>query len=293
VTLSVYNSAGERVEILLVEKSPQPVTSLRLGPGNSITSLAGPDSAVTLYWNGTPLSSWNGTNASGNPVSNGTYFLKVDSVDSQGSDQSVVQNVTVSRPLGTVLAEICNAAGEVVKTLYAAQGAGGPVTAVELSSALLQTSPTASGAVTIGMSNGMTLVWNGNGAGGSLVTNGVYYLEIISDNGGGGEEVITRDLTVVNSGRPGAGVIAYPNPWQSGDPAVTFKASSSTALTLSARLYDLEGERVAVVEGPPGTGQATWACGTSASGVYIAVVESRDSDGNLTARQSLRVMIKH
>jgi flagellar hook assembly protein FlgD len=292
VTLSVYNSAGELVKILLVEKSTQPVTSLRLGPGNSITSLTGPDSAVTLYWNGTPLSSWNGTNSSGNPVSNGTYFLKVDSVDSLGSDQSVVQNVTVSRPLGTVLAEICNAAGEVVKTLYAAQGAGGPVTAVQLSSPLLQENPAASSPVTIAMSNAMTLVWDGIGAGGSLVTNGVYYLEIISDNGGGGEEVITRDLTVVNSGRPGAGAIAYPNPWQNGDPAITFKASLPD-LTLSARLYDLAGERVAVLGGPPGTGQATWACGASASGLYIAVVELRDDNGNLAATQNLKVMIKH
>jgi flagellar hook assembly protein FlgD len=293
VTLSVYNSAGERVETLLVEKSPRPVTSLQLGPGNSITSLTGPGCAVTLYGNGTPLASWNGTNASGSPVSNGTYFLKVDSVDSLGSDQSVVQTVTVSRPLGVVMAEICNAAGEVVKTLYAAQGAQGPVTAVQLSSALLQTGPTAPGAVTIGMSNGTTLVWDGSGAGGSLVTNGVYYLEIISDNGDGGEEVITRDLMVVNSGRPGAGVIAYPNPWQGGDPAITFKASSPQALTLSARLYDLAGERVAVLQGPVGTGQATWACGTNASGVYIAVVELLDESGNLTARQNLRVVIKH
>jgi hypothetical protein len=293
VTLSVYNSAGELVEKLLVEKSPRPVTSLTLDPGNSITSLTGAGSAVTFYWNGTPLSSWNGTNASGSPVSNGTYFLKVDSVDSLGSDQSVVQEVTVSRPLGTVLAEICNSAGEVVKTLYAADGAGVPVTEVQLSSSSLQTGMAAQNPVTIGMSDGMTLVWNGIGGGGTQVTNGVYYLEIISEDGSGGEEVITRDLTVVNSGRPGGTIVAYPNPWQKGDPGITFKASAPAGLTLNVWLYDLAGEKVGFLQGPAATGQATWVGGSMASGVYIAVLELRDGGGNLTARQELKVTIKH
>jgi hypothetical protein len=292
VTVGVYNSAGELVKNLLVEKSPQPVTAITLGPENSITSLAGPNNAVSIYWSGDLLTVWNGTNAAGNPVSNGTYYLKVDSVNSLGSDQSVVHEVTVSRTLGTVVAEICNTAGEVVRNLYETDGVGGPITAVQLSSSILHTGSTAQSPMTIGLSNGVTLVWNGTSAGGTMVTNGVYFLEIFSSNGTGGEEVITKDLTVLNSGGPAAGVYAYPNPWQSGDPPLTFKASSAQPLTLKVRLYDLAGERITVFSGFPGTGQAILPSGTPASGVYIAVVELWDSNGDMTARQSLKVMIR-
>ncbi len=292
VTVGVYNSAGELVENLLVERSSQPVTAVTLGPGNSITSLTGPNNAVSIYWGGNLLSVWNGKNASGNPVSNGTYYLKVDSVNSLGSDQSVIQDVTVSRFLGTVVAEICNAAGEVIRNLYEADGVGGPVTAVQLSSLVLQAGSTAQGLVTIGMSNEVTLVWDGTGSAGSMVTNGVYFLEVFSENGTGGEEVITKDLTVVNANRSPAGVYAYPNPWQNGDPPLTFKTSSTQILTLKVRLYDLAGEKIAVFSGAPGSGQALLPSGTIAGGVYVAVVELWDGNGSMTARQSLNVMIR-
>ncbi len=293
VTVAVYNSAGELVEKLLVEKAPQPVTSITLGSGNAITSLTGPNDAVSILWNGNLLSAWNGTNISGYPVSNGIYYLKVDSVNSLGSDQSVVQEVTVSRPLGAVSVVICNAAGEVVRILYKVDGAAGPVTAVQLSSLVLQTSLTTSNPVTIGMSNGVTLAWDGSCSGGTLATNGVYYLEIFSENGTGGEEVITKDLTVVNSSGSGNGVVAYPNPWQSGGPPLTFRASTTQPLTLKVRLYDLAGEKVAVFMGLPGTSQAFLPNGTVASGVYVAVVELWDANGFMIARQNLKVMIRH
>ena len=291
ITVGVYNSAGELVKKLLVERSPQPVTAITLGPGNSITSLTGPNNTVSVYWNGNLLTVWNGTNASGNPVSNGTYYVKVDSVDSLGSDQSVIQDVTVNRSLSKVVVEICNAAGEVVRNLYEADGAG-PVTAVQLSSLILETGSTAQSLVTIGMSNGAILVWDGSGAGGTMVTNGVYFLEIFSENGTGGEEVLTKDLTVINSDRSVVGVYAYPNPWQSGDPPLTFKVSSTQPMTLKVRFYDLAGERVAIFSGPPGGSQALFPNDTIASGVYIAVVELWSVNGDMTARQSLKVMIR-
>jgi hypothetical protein len=125
------------------------------------------------------------------------------------------------------------------------------------------------------------------------VTNGVYYLEITSDNGTGTEEVITKELTVVNSGRAAGGVIAYPNPWQQGDPAITFQASSTQPLTLKVWLYDLAGEKVGFLEGAPGTGQAVLPHPSFASGIYIAAVELWDANGDLTARQSLKVLIRH
>lgn len=292
VTLSIYNSAGELVKVLLVEKAAQPITALILAPGNAITGFTGSGSAVSILGNGALLSAWNGTNGAGEPVLNGTYYVKVDNVDADGSDQSTIQTVTVSRPLDEVKAEICNGAGEVVRVLYQQDGATGPVTAMELSSQVLQTGP-GQVPMTIGLSDGTTLTWDGRASDGSLVTNGLYYLEVFSQSGSDGEEVLTENVTVVNNGRSGQGVFAYPNPWHSGDPPITFQCSSPQPLTLKVWIYDAAGEKVDLLEGPAGTSQAVLDNKTPASGVYIALVEARDANGNLDGRQALKIVIKH
>jgi flagellar hook assembly protein FlgD len=292
VVVGVYNAAGELVKQILVEHSPAEVTSVDLTPGSGITSLLGPGGAVSIYWNGSLLCAWDGTNSPGHPVSNGAYFLKVDSIDSLGSDLSVVKTVTVSRAFGTVLAEICNETGEVVRTLYDQEGPGGPVTAIQLSSAVLKPGSDTPGPVTIGMNNGVTLTWDGTGSGGATVTNGVYYLEVYSSIGTASVETLTDRLTVINGGKAGAMVLAFPNPWAKGDPPLTFKVFPPQAVTLKIRLYDLAGEKAADFEGSTGAGQAFWDPGTLASGTYIALVESRDLNGNLTARQTLKVALK-
>lgn len=247
---------------------------------------------VSIYWNGILQTAWNGTNASGNPVLNGTYYVKVDNVDSTGSDQSALQTVTVSRPLDTVEAEICNEAGEVVRILYQQNGASGPVTAVQLSSSTVQEG-SAQGGVTISLSNGTTFTWDGRAANGNQVTNGLYYLEVFSQSGMDGEEVLTKDVTVVDSGRAGLGVFAYPNPWRVGEPPLTFQCSPTQPLTLKVWIYDLAGEKVDVLEGPQGANQVVLNNKTLASGVYVAMVDLLDGNGNLEGRQTLKVMLEH
>lgn len=291
VFVRVYNAAGELVKVILEEDSSQEVTSLT-STGSVITSLQGAGSTVSLDWNGNLLATWNGTNGAGQPVSNGVYFIRVDSVDSLGNVVSVGQAVTVSRTYQTVLVEILNEAGEVVDTLYSADGQA-PVTSVQLSSSLLKLGPPGQGPLTIGMNNGVTLTWNGTGAGGAPLTSGVYYLEIFPANGTGTAPVITEILTVVDSGGTGAGVLACPNIWKPGDPPVTFDCFSSQPLTLKVRLYDLAGERITTFTGGAGTSQAVYDPNTLASGVYIALVESWDMSGTLTARQTLKIEVRH
>ena len=279
------------MKVLLAEKAAQPITALSLVPGNAITGFTGPGGAVSILGNGAFLSAWDGTNSSGKAVLNGTYYVKVDNVDADGSDQSTIQTVTVSRPLDEVKAEICNEAGEVVRVLYQQDG-GGPVTAVRLSSQALQAGPGGS-PVTIGLSDGTTLTWDGRAADGSLVTNGLYYLEVFSQSGTDGEEVLTENVTVVSNGRGGPQVFAYPNPWRSGEPPLTFQCLSTQPLTLKVLVYDLAGEKVDLLEGPAGSGQAVLNNKTLASGVYVAVVEVRDATGALQGRQALKIAVEH
>jgi hypothetical protein len=125
------------------------------------------------------------------------------------------------------------------------------------------------------------------------VTNGLYCIEIFSPNGMNGEDVLTKNVMVVDNGRGGLGVLAYPNPWRGEEAPLTFQCSSTQPLTLKVLLYDLAGELVAVLEGPPGANQAFLENKIFASGIYVAVVELRDGNGNLAGRQTLKVLIEH
>lgn len=92
------------MKLVLSEDAAQEVTGLTLN-ANTITSLTGPGSMVSLSWNGSLLATWDGTGSLGQPVSNGVYYIRVDSIDGQGNVVTVGQSVTVSRTFGTVSVE--------------------------------------------------------------------------------------------------------------------------------------------------------------------------------------------
>lgn len=292
VKVGIYNAAGELVKQVLTENSSQAIGSLSLPSGNAITSLTGQGSSISIYANGVPLATWDGSGASGNPVSNGSYFVRVDSIDSQGTDQSFSENVTVSRPLGKITAVICNAAGEVVRVLYTVTTGttNDAVTSLQLSSSVLTVGPP-SAQVILEMNNGLSVAWDGRGSNGQLVTNGVYFVQVYSTNGTGGEQVLTQQVTVINGGTRGGIVTACPNIWVPGDPPIVVK-SSQTSLTLNVKLYDLAGERVGDFQGASGSSQAALDLDHLAAGVYIALTELWDGNGELVSRQTLKVAVR-
>ncbi|HTC20339.1 MAG TPA: hypothetical protein VK859_05810, partial [bacterium] len=295
VTVSVYNEAGELVKQIAVLQLTEPVSSLQWPSGTTISGL---NQALPFYDLGHLIGQWDGTNSNGNPVSNGVYHIQVSSVDPTGVVNTVTQEVAVSRTLTLLSADIYNEAGEIVRHLYSGLSDTNSPAPLNLqlsgtvinpeSSAVNGTLPSS---ITINLGNGVTFAWDGRSDGGAWVSNGQYYLELHTSDGPGNETQI-RQITVEGSASPGI-FSAQPNILKPSQMATLFRADSASPLTLQARIYDLAGELVKVIQGTAGTNQAGWDAAGVASGLYFAELEGVDANGNLMGRQILKVLVMH
>jgi flagellar hook assembly protein FlgD len=302
VSVNVYNSAGEVVKTIFVKQFIQPVNSISL-PSNIISTLTGPGSTIQIYYQGVLIGTWDGSNNSGNPVSNGTYQIQVDNTGVSGVVTSVSQQVMVNRQLSNVTASIFNSAGEVVRNLYqvVADSTSSEMTNVSLSTNTFQPGiPVTSSQlnsvqilVMTSSSTAVTLSWNGTNDTGSVVTPGRYEIEVHWDNGQGGELNITRAILVLAGTGSGGMVVARPNVLAKGITETTFDGSSvPNAMSLKVNLYTISGQLVTVV-GPSGTATALWSATGVASGIYIASVEVMDGNGSVIHQQRLKLLVIH
>ncbi len=258
---------------------------------------------MTVYFDGVPLGSWNGTTTNGSLVSNGIYYVKVDSISNLGVDVSTTQQVTVDRTLYQSSILIYNEAGEVVKHLYVyTDDPGKPgVGSVQLSSTVIEPGM-AQGAgtpsqLTITLSNGTTVVWDGTTDSGSFVQSGQYFVEVHTMDGKGGETTVIKEVAVEDRNSVnGIGVVtAWPNQLVAakGLMTTTFHNNSSMSLTLKVSIYTLAGELVQASTGAAGTNQASWDASQVASGAYLAVVEILNPNGGLAGKQILKLIVLH
>ena len=302
VRVSVYNEAGEVIKVILVQKMDHPIEGLTLQGSNTITSLKGPTGHIDIYYQGVYVGTWDGTNASGDPAPNGVYNIKADNVDNFGVVRSATQQAMVSRSLYKSTVLVYNSAGEIVRHLYSYvddPGLAG-VSGVQLSTSVIKPSygqpAGVPSEVTISLSNGTTVVWDGRSDTGVFVQSGQYFLEIHSSDGTGGDATVTKQVSVQDADRNGGmgDVLILPNvvePAKKGG-AVTFTTAAGANLSLRARVYTMAGELVTALEGVPGSGIIAWNAAGLASGLYITVVEVKDGNGAFMGRQTKKIIIR-
>ena len=299
VKLAVYNSAGELVKQIWVQELSQQVTNFSLLQTPSITSLHG---VVYVEVNGEQIATWDGTNQTGDPVSNGGYYIKVDNIDPFGVDTSVSETVTVSRSIAKIQVNIYNEAGEVIKHLYAYADDPGNLSlgSVAFSSGVIQPTmgtPTPNGMsqLTLTFPNGVTMTWDGTNDGGQVATDGVYTVEVHWVNGSGGDEVIAHNVTVERGNNPSTNgnVLAEPNILTGSASGTTVSINSTLSLTLTASVYDMAGELVKrPVTGPAGSGSVPVDVSSLASGLYFVVVDLTNPDGHVIQKQVTQIVIR-
>jgi uncharacterized repeat protein (TIGR01451 family) len=299
VQVAVYNSAGELVKTLLNQNFAQAIQSFQV----SSALLTDQISSIAVSILGAPAASWNGTSQNGTLVSNGQYYINVQSTNSLGAVTTVTKTVTVSRSLSTLSVAVYNEAGEVVKHLYQALVPTGSNTiqSLVLSSKVISPGGPANSTGTVTQttiqvamsSGGVTVVWDGSNDAGSIVTNGQYFVEANWVNDGVVQTII-QNVTVLNSGGGLAQgqVIAQPNLLVGGQTTTLLKVNSTLRLTLTARFYAISGELVGTAQGLPGTNQVSWDAAGVASGFYLAVVELHDSEG-MIGRQIIHLIVRH
>lgn len=301
VRVGVYNEAGELVKQLAAVQLPQAVGTINFKPGNSITSVNGPTGQIQIYFGHYLLGTWDGNNSSGNPVSNGEYHLKIDSIDSRGAITSVIQPVVVSRPVAKVSVNIYDSAGETVRHLYAllSDPAGVELSNIALSSSTLRPGPVvATGQPSnvqiqvLTSGTPVTLYWDGTNDSGAFVSPGHYQLAIHWTDGQGNESNIIRGILVTGSTSEGT-VTAAPNVLSKGTSTTIFTVNSSQTLTLRIKVFTVMGEMVDSLEGAGGSNQAAWNASAFASGLYVAHVEILSPSGGVVGQQNVKVVIIH
>ena len=297
VQVGIYNEAGELIKTLTVPNLSQGVGSIQL----SSPSLTDEVNAIAVSLSASAAVSWDGTNQGGTLVSNGQYYIKVQSTGPSGVVTTVTRTVAVSRSLATLSVEVYNEAGEVVKTIYQAvtvNGAGS-LQALDLSQPVI--APGGPSSTTGTPSNTMifltvagatvTLAWDGTTDQGQMVVSGQYLVEA-RWVGGAEDQTIIKQISVIG-GRGSSGPLqAQPNVISGGQTTTVFSVGSSSSLTLKLRVYDTAGELAAAAEGGTGTNLVSFNAAGLANGLYIAVADLEGPNG-FEGRQTTRFVVLH
>jgi hypothetical protein len=230
-------------------------------------------------------------------VANGSYFVKVDSVDPYGTTTSVTKSLTVNRRVVILTVTIYNDAGEVVRHLYQTQPATDTaVTDVTLSTTVIHPggdgkdgiSPT----VGIVLSDGVATVWDGTSDSGNNVQDGSYFIHLKVENASNGTLDITKPISVLDSRANTGNTGVWPNVVSPDNPKVTLHAGKlGSDQLIHAVLFTIAGSKAGQVEGLTGQNDLTWDLGAYASGLYIVVMDTREN-GLLKDRTTLKLMVR-
>ena len=293
VTVAVYNSAGEVVKTFPVKYLSNPVDDMEVAGNGAITMAGG---SVTMTWGGgRVLGTWDGTGNNGQAVADGTYYVKVDSVDAYGTTTSVTKPLTVSRSVSQVTLTVYNQAGEVVRHLLSTwSGPIDNVTTARLTASVISpTNGSGSDGVTetVVMSGNAALgTWDGRNDNGAIVNNGQYHIEVSVKDGKGGSSSVDLAVAVLSVREGGKTMVVKPNVLTEGNRVGVIEGGVMGG-TVNVKVYALTGALAMNLRGVPGAGMVEVDSASLASGMYILVGEVRDAGGAVKQDFRTKVMV--
>ena len=308
VTVSIYNSAGERVRTVFEGSLTDKPTGLTVGnlPANGngalplqffLTGGAGALGGMV----------WNTDNDNGQNVDGGTYYVKIDTEDSTGQIVSFSQGVSVLSPSGGNSLAIFSPSGELVREI--------PLSG--LPSALVDFSVDAGRGIsaTNGDPSGSTpalsftlkdatgaehpWVWDGLNSLGQPVQSGTYIVRLVHSELGTATTVKTEAVTLLATPgglpeRSAASAIIAPQPYSSA------AAQAGQGLSLQyvpipgvagrVYLYNLAGELVAQGLDGNSVGSISLPGDKLAGGIYLVDFELQNGSA-LLARRAMKMVI--
>ena len=310
VKVSVFNSSGELVKTLDTFELESAISSFSLS-GDLIQT---DGDAVKILSQGMTLDAWDGTNVKGDKVSNGTYFIVVNSTDPFGVSTTVTQQTTVLLKSNTMQFTVFNGSGETVMTLSKQQLEaliGGPLQTADYNLGLVTFSPTVitpsygnptgnGSSVLITLGSGRSFWWEGVNAGGAIVASGQYTLAFTSQISGQAQENISENVTVLDqNSSPIVKVLVEPNLVylnQTQKVMFALTLNASQADNVQVKIYTLAGELVGPVlmNNIGNLNWVTWNLSGSnlASGMYFADIELREGNQVLD-RKIVKLAILH
>ena len=292
LVLAVYNSAGERVNALY--EGPAVVGAGTLALDRDNLALGGADLQIQVPGTLAGGLAWNGSTDSGQSVSTGIYYVKMETHDPFGSVSSVILPVAVvdARPAQSI--EVFNSAGERVRSLAlpAALGTNG----FDLGSdTLLVGSAGLPGLkidVRLGQGQVLSSLWDGRTDAGDWAESGIYSIVLLSRQGSEGTRVMAKSVQVLRAPGDDAAADAHPleNPLPAAQRDLRISYAYHNGLQATADLYSLAGERVAGGDDNAQVGLIHLDAGRLSAGVYLVRLQVA-SGGLVCGRKTLKVAI--
>ena len=295
ISIGVYNSAGELVKTVAVEPASTLLTTVDFSEGsNTDPTTVIPGQPLTMYLPGmiTPddmgqtgtAFTWDGTTNAKQPAASGSYYIKIQQVDTYNHVSVLIRDFSVMQVEQYVELIVYNSAGEIVYDHKQYTNAPNNVTLRLADIIPVQKGGNNNIQVIYGPALTDYITWNGLNSNGVAVESGTYEIKILSRTLEGSEVTASKTVIVLSEGSKYLDNIkAYPNPY-TGTGNITFAWTSAYTGKITIRIYNMSGEIVRTLSGDLGAGSLAWNCTNGAGslvsqGYYVAVLTSQDDQG--------------
>ncbi|MCE5301287.1 MAG: hypothetical protein LLG37_10520 [Spirochaetia bacterium] len=301
LVIEAFNSAGEKVKIIVETPISADINDVYMMLGNSETAVYNPATGtlnflfpgiITPDQEGTTQTSinipWGGLNSAGQEVTPGLYYIKISTTDEFGHVNTVSKEVTILNSENKTLIKIYNSAGELVRIL---EKPGVPSGNISLGIEDVVQVGKDMNNITIEYAPGSSIQWDGKNSNGVTVSSGVYEVQVEVQTAEGTSTVASKSVTVLSAGDKAllTGVKAYPNPLTIADELdhdITIQWTAAEDGEAFISIYNMAGEKVdgfrtTLAAGVTGVKWTLKAADVKfSSSVYVIIIEAKAAGGS-------------
>jgi len=310
LVIEIYNEAGEKVALVtdaLISRDIDDIVmtvdgeeSNVFNPGESALKFEFPGIKVTGQGDEDASFEWAGINDNGQSIGQGIYYAKIAVQDPYGHVETRVKEIHLVEQESYVRVTVYNAAGEVVNVI---KRENPPTTIINMGAQNVFVVGENQDVKFVYGAGGEFVEWDGKNLEGSLVSNGVYQLQVDVVTKAGYTVGGSKAITIINleSDEILGSVKAYPNPvvidkYNYGYP-VTVSWTGLYPGKVKVRIYNMAGEIVKKLESGMQAGSVVWDLTTEAgekasSGFYVAVITGMRDTGEFEFKKIKLAVIK-
>lgn len=295
IRIGIYNPAGELVRTLLVSPVTDYVTAVDLSvdgsAGKIVTtggtmsiSLPGVETPGTYGMGGTVVL-WDGSGDTGQDVSPGAYYLKIEQTDAYNHTNVTIENIFVVALEEYVLVTIYNAAGEIVRLMRQESAPASDTLRLSMSDSVATGKTTV---ISYGTDPGDNVSWDGKNDMGLIVGSGTYEVKVKVKKADGRAVEASKTFVVLTQEQDYlTGVKAYPNPYSrelTTAPMIFAWDATTVQGDIKVKIYNIKGEKAREITARLSDGSIEWdgkgrGGARVSSGVYVAFFEAVSSEG--------------
>jgi len=288
-SLDLYNQAGELVRVIASGVPVQGQLADFTVTDPTFSPQAGQQAVILV--DGVTYQ-WNGSNAGGQVVTSGTYYVQLKSTDNTGDQTVYTHSVTVLDSGKQFSLKIYNSAGELVRTLALGTYAGAMPDQLTVDHKTAVFGPSG-GEFNFNLGPASQL-WNGLNDAGQMVQSGDYTVQLVSETQGSASVVNNITVSVLKTNASILdGAKVGPDPVGLGVQAVQVKLPNAPSGSIViGRLYNVSGELIMAVTNTQQPGLLTFNLGQHrvSAGIYLLSLSSTAPWGQ-TERRILHFVV--